>query len=163
MENSQGLADKPVNWLVSFIYSKEKRYHRALAVLLVIGFILRVIAALNLDVFADDMVYAAQSANIWHAKILSTNSHPPLFYYLTDLAFKVFGYTTFASRFFPVISGTLLIVVVFLISRKLFNEKVAIYSAFFVTFCNFLIRMTIAEQSLPIFFFAFFAVYVGMF
>ena len=162
MENSSTTLDRFSNWFISLIYSKEKRYQRILIVLLIVGFFLRLLAALNLDVFADDMVYVEQSANIWHAKILSTNSHPPLFYYLTDLAFKVFGYTTFASRFFSLVAGTLLIAVVFLITKKLWNEKIALYAAFLATFANFLIKLTVGEQSNLIFFFAFFGIYVGM-
>ncbi len=127
-----------------------------------IGFILRLIATLNLNVLADDMVYASQSAGIIKSKILSTAGNPPLFFYLTDLAYKFFGYTTFASRFFVLICGTLLIAVTFLLTKKMFNERVAIFAAFLVTFSSFLIRMTFTEQSLMVFFFSFLATYLGI-
>ncbi|MDO8563386.1 MAG: glycosyltransferase family 39 protein, partial [Nanoarchaeota archaeon] len=91
-----------------------------------------------------------------------THSNPPLFFYLTDLAYNILGYTTLASRFWPLICGTMLIGVIFLISRKLFNARVGLFAAFFVTFSSFLVRMTFSEQSLVVFFLSFLGVYLGM-
>ncbi len=119
-----------------------------------VGFLLRLKAALSLDVLADDMLYASQSAGILDAKILSTHSNPPLFFYLTDISYKIFGHTTFASRFWPLIAGTLLIVLIFMITKLLCkDEKIALIAAGFVTFSTFLIRMTFTEQSLLLLFF----------
>jgi len=151
-----------VSGILSLIYSKEKKIERWLVLLIIVGFILRLIAALNLNVLADDMIKAAQSAGIINSGVLSTSSHPALFYYLTDLAYKIFGYTTLASRFWLLISGTLLIPLIFLITKKFFDKKIALASAFFVTFSSFLIRMTFSEESLLVLFFSFFAVYLGM-
>ncbi len=155
--------DAIVSNLIRLIYSKEKRIERYVFSLTIIGFILRLFAALNLDVLADDMVHVSQSAGILGAKILSTHSNPPLFYYLTDLAFKIFGYTTLASRFWPLIFGTLLIPLVYLMSIKLFkNKNIGLLSAFFVTFSSFLIRNTFGEASLIVIFFSFVGVYFGL-
>ncbi len=135
---------------------KIKNYNLAIIFLTIFGFLIRLKAALGLDVFADDMLYASQSAGVINAGIISTHSNPPLYFYLTDLAYKVFGYTTFASRFWPLIAGTLLIPIVFLLTDYLFkNKKIALLSAFFVTFSAFLVRMTFAEQSLLVLFFVF--------
>ena len=48
--------------------------------LILVGFLLRLKAALSLDVLADDMLYASQSAGIINAKVLSTHSNPPVFF-----------------------------------------------------------------------------------
>lgn len=146
----------------NLIYSKEKKIERYVLILMIIGFFLRLKAALNLGVLADDMVFASQSAGVINAGILSTHSNPPLFFYLTDLAYNLLGYTTLASRFWPLLCGTMLIGVIFLISRKLFNSKVGLFAAFFATFSNFLVRMTFSEQSLVVFFLSFLGVYLGM-
>ena len=176
MDNEQGLSneDKQVrkdgirkivdnfsSSTVEIIYSKEKYIERWLIVLLVVGFMLRLIASLNLGVLADDMVYASQSAGIFSAKILSTHSNPPLFFYLTDLSYKIFSYTTFASRFWALIPGTLLILLSFLITKKLFNRDIALFAAFFITFSSFLIRMTFTEMSLLVLFLCMLGVYFG--
>ena len=161
--NLQNFLDSLFDSLFDVLYSKDKKYIRYLLILTTIGFFLRLIAALNLGVLADDMVYASQSAGIWGAKIISTHSNPPLFFYLTDLAYKIFGYTTLASRFWLLIFGTLLIPLVFLLTKHFFNERIALLSSFFVTFSNFLIRMTFTEASLVVLFFIFFATLFGLF
>ncbi len=145
------------------IKSGEDNSKIILGLLIVVGFLLRLKAALNLEVLADDMLYASQSAGIIKAGILSTHSNPPLFFYLTDLAYTLFGYSTFASRFWPLVAGTLLIPLVFLLTRMLSkNEKVAIGAAFFVTFSTFLIRMTFTEHTLLVLFFVVFACLCGL-
>ncbi|MGV8131574.1 MAG: ArnT family glycosyltransferase [Candidatus Pacearchaeota archaeon] len=134
-----------------------------LIILTILGFFLRLIASLNLDVFADDMLYASESAGIINAGLLSTHSNPPLFFYLTDLSYKVFGYSTFASRFWPLIAGTLLIPLVFYLTNILTkNNKLALASSFFVAISTFLIRMTFTEQSLLVLFFVVFAFICGL-
>ncbi|MBX4196753.1 glycosyltransferase family 39 protein [Candidatus Pacearchaeota archaeon] len=159
---AKGVLDRTLDGILDVIYSKEKKSVRLLIALTFIGFILRLIAALHLDTLADDTLYSSQSAGILQAHILSTHSNPPLFFYVTDFIYKVLGYTTLASRFFPLIAGTLLIPIIFLITRKFFNDRVALCAAFFATFSNFLVRMTFSEHSLVLFFFSFFAVYLGM-
>lgn len=162
MEGNSGFFEKVIEKVVELAYSPKRRAARIIFLLVGVGFLLRLVAALNLGVLADDMVFASQSAGIIGAKILSTHSNPPLFFYLTDLSYKIFGYTTFASRFLPLIAGTLLIIVVFLITRKLFNENIALLAAFFTAFSSFLIRMTFSEHSLVVFFFSFLAIYFGL-
>lgn len=148
---------------MSKIKNKKDKYLIGLIVLTVFGFFLRLIASLNLDVFADDMLYASQSAGIIKSGILSTHSNPPLFFYLTDLAYNIFGYTTFASRFWPLIAGTLLIPLVFYITHIFTKDKkISLLSAFFVAFSAFLVRMTFTEQSLLVLFFITFALFAGL-
>ena len=135
-----------------------------LIILTLIGFLLRLKSALSLDVLADDMLYASQSAGILKAGLLSTHSNPPLLFYLTDLAYFIFGHTTFASRFWPLIAGTLLIPIIFYLTKILTkNEKVALASSFFVAFSTFLIRMTFTEQTLLVLFFITFACLCGLY
>lgn len=144
---------------LTILLSKEKWPERLFLLLIAVGFIVRLIAALNLGVLADDMIYASQSAGILSAGLLSTHSHPPLYFYLNDLAYQLLGYTTLASRFFSLIFGTLLLGVMFLIVQYFSNTRVALASTFFLAFSNFLVRMTFTEQSLVTFFFIFFGVY----
>ncbi|HLD97884.1 MAG TPA: glycosyltransferase family 39 protein [Candidatus Nanoarchaeia archaeon] len=149
--------------LSDLIFSKDKKIERYLVLTIFVGFILRIIASINLDVFADDMVHVSQSAGILTAKLLSTHSNPALFYYLTDISFNIFGYTTFASRFFPLITGTLLIPLAFLIGTLIFkNKKIGLFAALMTALSPFLIRNTFGEASLVVLFFCFFGVYLGL-
>lgn len=154
--------DKFVSKTMNFFFAKDKKIQRWIIFLLLAGFILRFVAAINLSVLADDVLKASHSAGIISSKTLSTSSSPPLFYYLTDLAYKLFNYTTFASRFWSFLFGILLIPVSFLLSRKFFDRNTSLLVMFFVTFSNFLIRMTTAEESLTILFFSMVGVYFGI-
>ncbi len=146
-----------------FLHSDYHKYTRKILLITFLGFLLRLIAARNLEVLADDMVYASQSAGIFGAKLISTHSNPPLFFYLTDISYKLFGYTTIASRLWAILCGTLLIPLAFLICNKLLkNQRKAFFSAVMVAISSFLIRMSFTEQSLVVLFFIFFGVYVGM-
>src|SRR3989344_1910052 len=160
--DAKRMGDRVLNSLLDFWYNPEKRYVRYLLVLVVVGFILRLLAALHMGVLADDMVYASQTSGIRDSKIISTHSNPPLFFYLTDFAFDLFGYSSFSSRLLPLIGGTLLIVVVFLITKRLTDDRSALFAAFLATLANFLVRMTFTEQSLLVFFFLFSGIYAGM-
>jgi len=156
------MVNKIISFFIRLIYSKDRKIERYLILLILIGFFFRFIAALNLSVLADDMVFASQSTGILNSGLLSTNGNPPLFFYLTDIIHVIFGYTTLAARFWPLLCGTLLIPLVFLITKKFFNKKTALASAFFVTLSNMLIGHTYSEQSLVVLFFCMFGVYLGL-
>jgi 4-amino-4-deoxy-L-arabinose transferase-like glycosyltransferase len=161
-QKKEEFSEKLASKISDLFYSSNKKFILILSFLIIIGFILRLIAALNLGVTADDMLYASQSAGIWSSSVLSTHSNPPLLFYLTDLAYKIIGHTTLASRFWQLIFGTLLIPLSFLIGRKFFSDKIALFWAFFVTFSTFLIKLTYSEHSLVVLFFAMFGSYYGL-
>jgi len=148
---------------LKMLNSEDKKYSKLVLYLTLFGFVLRFFAARNLDVLADDMVYASQSAGIISSGIISTHSNPPLFFYLTDLAYQIFGYTTLASRLLPLIAGTLLIPLTYLISKDLLKDsKSSFFAALFVAISSFLVKMTFTEQSLVVLFFIFSGVYIGL-
>jgi len=154
--------DSFVNSFFLLLFDKNKKIQRILFLLVIIGFILRLIAAINLDAFADDMIYASQSAGILDSGYLSTHSNPPLYFYFTDIFYSILGYSPLVSRIAPLIFGTFLIILVFLLMKEFFDERLALASAFFVTFSNFLIRMTFSEQTLVLLFFCFSGIYFSL-
>ncbi len=158
----KGFLDSMVDGAFNLALSKDKAYERIVLLLVLIGFIIRIPAALNLYFLADDAIYASQSAGIIASHILSTHSHPALFFYLTDAVYRIFGYTTFASRFWPLVAGSMCIILAFLIGKRLFNKEAGTWAAFFVTFSNLLVRMTYTEQSLVTLFFIFLGTYLGL-
>lgn len=54
---------------------------------------------------------------------------PVLFYWLTALSFKVFGFTEFAARLFPAVFGFSALCLVYWAGKKLYNEDVGLYSS----------------------------------
>jgi outer membrane protein assembly factor BamB len=66
---------------------------------------------------------------------------PPLFMWLMSLAYQVFGVNNFASRFWSAVFGTLSLILVFYLGKKLYNLHVGFISAIvlgtFTTFYTF--------------------------
>ena len=60
--------------------------------------------------------------NYWYDK-------PVLFYWLTAIAYKVFGFTEFASRFFPAVFGVLAVALAAFGGKKLYSERAGFLSA----------------------------------
>ena len=160
--NNKNFMERALDNFLSFLFDTDQKYERRVGILLIVGLITRLFSVLNQGFFADDAIYASQSANIWEAGIISTHSHPALFFYLTDLAYKFFGFTTFASRFFPWIFGSLLIVLGFLIGKHFFDKRTGFYIALVITFTNFLTRMSYTEHTLVTLFFVIAGTYFGL-
>lgn len=80
---------------------------------------------------------------------------PIFFYWLTALGYKLFGFTDFASRFFPAVFGLLSIGFTAWFANKLYDEKTAVYSATILTSCVsfFLISKAIITDAALFFFF----------
>jgi len=63
---------------------------------------------------------------------------PPLFMWLMSLAYQIFGVTNFAARFWSAVFGTLSLILVFYLGKKLYNLHVGFISALVLgTFTTF--------------------------
>lgn len=68
--------------------------------------------------------------------------HPPLYYLLLHFWTLVFGTSIWSVRGFSAVVGILLIPLVYLILKRLFSTKIALYGAFFTAIAPFLIRFS---------------------
>ncbi len=59
-------------------------------------------------------------------------THPPLYVWLTALAYKVFGVSEFSARFFSAIFGAATIILVYLFGRKFFSHRAGVIAALFL-------------------------------
>lgn len=92
----------------------------------------------------DEAWYADISRNVlinrelfktyWNGKIFF--DHPPAGFWLTALAYKVFGVTNFSARFTQAISGFLGLIFTYLLGKKLFNKYVGLASAMVLASSN---------------------------
>jgi len=92
--------------------------------------------------WANHMVKSGDYLTPWADGFLSFYiSKPPFTMWLMALSYQAFGVTNFASRFSSAILGTLALVVVFYLGKKLFNSYVGFMSAIilgtFTTFFEF--------------------------
>lgn len=145
----KSLLDKTIDGLFS---ASKTRY--ILLGILILGFVLRFIAAVNLGANADDMFHATKAINFLGSDRLETyDQSAGLWYAFTDSMYSFFGYTQLASRIAALIFGTALILVVYGISRHFFDQKTSLFAALLVALSPFQIKNTIAEMDAMAMFF----------
>lgn len=87
--------------------------------------------------------------NYWYDK-------PVMFYWVTAIAYQLFGYNEFAARFFPAVFGLLSLALVAWGGKRLYTVKAGFWSAvvLLTSFTFFLISKSIITDSLLFFFFS---------
>jgi len=146
-----------VNKTIDFLFSNDER--KWLVFILILGATLRLIVARNINAIADEMVHGPHAIGFLHSGLISTIAHSPLWFYLTDIFFKILGVTLFSTRFLSFFYGVLSIIVVYFIASRIFNKKAGLVSAFLLSVSFYLIRYTLAEMDLSAIFFLVTAVY----
>src|SRR3989344_8638321 len=90
-----GILDKTLD----IFFSKDKTKLYVLA-FFVLGFILRLIAIFNLPTSVDASGHALMAFNfISSGKLATWNQSVGLWYFLTDIAYKIFGVGNFGAKF----------------------------------------------------------------
>ncbi|MAG26926.1 hypothetical protein CMI47_15410 [Candidatus Pacearchaeota archaeon] len=153
MENK--VLDKTIDSI--FDLGKTKVY---LIAIVVMGFVLRLIAAINLSVAADDMHFVTHAVNFLSAdRLVTYDQSSGLWFAFTSIMYNLFGMTQLTSRIAALVFGTLTILVIYLLTKEFFNERVGLIAAFLLAIAPFHIRNTLAEMDVMIMFF----VLLGMF
>jgi outer membrane protein assembly factor BamB len=95
-----------------------------------------------------------------YGDILMWIGKPPLFMWLMSLAYQIFGINNFAARFWSAIFGTLSLVLVFHLGKKLYNLHVGLLSALVLgTFTTFYVFARHAMLDVPFVFFILASIY----
>ena len=112
------------------------------SVIFILALAVRLISAHYVDVGSDEMIYQLIPWNIISAERLSTVEQAPVYFYLTDLGYKVAGgLTPVTGRLPSIFFGAAAVVLVFLISRQLFEQRTAaLISALLFALSGFAIR-----------------------
>ena len=85
---------------------------------------------------------------------------PPLFMWMISFAYQIFGVTNFAARSVSAVLGTLSLVVIFYLGKKLYNQYVGLMSALVLgTFFTFFIFARHAMTDVPMVFFMIASIY----
>ena len=150
--------DKSINSFVNFIFSKDER--KWLILIVFLGAILRFLMARNVSALGDEFIHGPHAIGFLHSGLISTILHCPLWFYLTDIAMRIFGVTMFSTRFLSLFYGTLSILVVYLISSKIFDKRIGLISAFLLSISFYTIRYTLIEMDLSALFFLILAIYL---
>jgi len=122
--------------------------------IILLGVILRLIAVINIHPIADEMVHGSHAIGIIGSNAISHQNQSPIWFYLTDTAYKLFGVTFFSARFLSFFFGVFSILLLYLVVVKISNnEKVALISAFLLSISSFTIRFTLMEMDISMMFF----------
>ncbi|MEK6834711.1 MAG: glycosyltransferase family 39 protein, partial [Nanoarchaeota archaeon] len=143
--------NKFVDKFVDLLFAKNNIKY--LIILFLIAFILRGITANNLPPNADEMLHAPHAINFINSGKLQIMDQDPVWFFLTDLSYKIFGVNMFAARFLAVLFGALSILLIYLIVKELYNENLALISSVLLTFSSFHILMSLAEMDVAMMFF----------
>lgn len=142
---------------IDFIFSKSNL--KWLVLIVILGAVLRFLTASNIAPLADEMVHGPHAIGFLHSGLYNTIFEAPLWFYLSDIFFRILGVSMFATRFASFFFGIFCILLVYLISAKIFDKKTALISSFMIATSYFLVRYTLAEMDLTASFFLLSALY----
>lgn len=145
--------DKGMNFVL-----KHKTITLLLVVILV-GMGLRYLTVTHVAPLADEMIHGTHAIGIVKAGVINLQNQGPLWSYLTDLAYSAFGVNGFSARFLSFFFGTLTILLVYLIGKRLFSARIALIAAVLLAFSAFHIRYALMEMDEAMIFFVLFAYY----
>lgn len=140
-----------------FIFSDN--YIKYVLLLMIPGFILRFLAAKNLSPNADEMVFATQAIDIIKSGVLQLHYQSPVWSYLTDIGYRLFGVSVVTARLSSLIFGTLSILLIYILAKELFHRKAGLIASILLTFSPFHILMTLGEHDITLTFFAMLTIY----
>lgn len=120
-------------------------YHarRFLVLLTLIAFALRMLRAANWLMWGDEGFSVFSASRDLLTITLDTTTidpHPPLYYYLLHFYFALFGRAELVARFFSIFFGTATIPLVWQIGKRMFDARVGILAALFVTMAPFTVQ-----------------------
>ncbi len=142
---------------IDFIFSNDER--KWLLLILIIGIVLRFFVASNATPVADEVVHGTHAMGISSLRPLSTVTQCPLWFYLTDFAYNLFGISLFSARFLSFLFGSLSIILIYMITKLITDKKTALIAAFLLAVSTFHIGWLTVYMDEAMMFFILFAIY----
>jgi len=147
-------------WLnrVLGVFLSEDRIRFYLLGIFILGFVLRLIGAMNLGVSADDMHFSVHAINFLSSgKLVTYDQSASLWYYVTDVFYRMFGLSQLTSRMAPLLFGSFSIFIIFFLANEFFGKKAGLVAAFLLAISPYHIKYTISEMDIMAMFFVLFA------
>ncbi|MGB9880612.1 MAG: glycosyltransferase family 39 protein, partial [Anaerolineae bacterium] len=121
------------------IVSKQVHYALALAVILLLAFILRIWLLGNQNIWWDEGLAIWAVRQGWAQTTLWTagDVHPPLYFWLLWLWVRLAGESEFAARFLSLACGLVTVAALYPLGKTLLGRKVALGSVILLTFSRF--------------------------
>lgn len=143
--------------VIDFIFSDDER--KWLIPIVLLGLILRIIVMHNIGPLADEMVHGVHAINIISSGVINTQNEAPLWFYLTDLAYKILGVNAIAARALSIFFGVLSIIALYLVASLLFNRRVGLIASFLLAISAFHIRFNTITMDGSMMFFVLAGIY----
>ncbi|MDD5133551.1 MAG: glycosyltransferase family 39 protein [Candidatus Nanoarchaeia archaeon] len=143
--------------VIDFIFSKD--YRKYLVLFVIIGGLLRYLLVNSISFLGDEMVHGPHAINIISTNKIGILQQSILWFYLTDIGYKILGVTAFSARFLSFFFGVLSILVLYLVTKEIFSKKTAMVASFLLTISAFTIRFTLIEMDITMIFFLLLATY----
>mgnify|MGYP002138065405 CR=1 FL=1 len=139
-------------------------YGWALVGLVAIIFLLHLVIIENpSDSYVFDEAHYVPAAKCLLERTVCNEEHPPLAKALIALGIRMFGDRGFGWRLPSVVTGTFTLVLVYLLTRRFSNGRVALLAAFLLGFENlWFVHSSIAMLDIPAVLFAMLGVYFFM-
>lgn len=151
--------EKTVDKILNIIFAEDKTLFYLILIFL-LAFLIRIIAAINLGVYADDMHFAPHAINfIASGKLETYDQSASLWFMVTDSFYKMFGTTQLASRLASILFGSFSVFLVYLLGKEFFDKKIALIGAFLLAVSPFAVKSMTAEMDPTTMFFVLFAMY----
>lgn len=149
----------PLSKFVDSIFNMKKTTILLISIF-VLGFVLRLVAAINLSVSADDMHHVLHAINFLGAnRLITYDQSSGLWHLLTSLFYNIFGITQLTSRMAALIFGSLSIFVIYILCNQFFNKKTSIIASLLLAIAPFHIKNTYGEMDVMAMFFVLTAMY----
>jgi hypothetical protein len=139
------LSDNPKKWVILIIF---------LATILRVWIVPKITPQV-----ADEMVHGPHAMGVIGSGALNMQNQCPVWFYLTDIAYKIFGINSFGMRFLSIFFGILMIPLIYLLAKKFFNTKIALLASFFWAISAYVIRYSLGEMDIAMAFFVLLAIY----
>src|SRR3989344_3165043 len=139
--------------IVDFVFSLRKEFWVLLGCFL-LALVLRIVAAINITVNADDMVHALRPINFISAgRLITWNESSGLWHAVTSVFYNLMGVTQLSSRFAAVLFGAFSVFAIYLLTKEFFSKKTAYFAAFLLAISPYHIKNTMAESDVMTLFF----------
>jgi 4-amino-4-deoxy-L-arabinose transferase-like glycosyltransferase len=145
--------------LINLGFEPEKKI---ILVLLILGILLRIIAANNIGTHPDDINHAVFSYKMFDSNKLAVwCQSTALWYYIQSIFLNIVGISMLGSRFASILYGTGLILITYLFAMKITKSRTAsAISASLIAFSPLLIKNTLPEMDVAVSFFLVLSVYL---
>lgn len=153
------MKQKILDTVLDLFFEKDKT-KILLVFALILAFSLRLWAATTIQPSGDELVYGTHAINFISSGAVSNQNQSPVWFYLADIFYRIFGVTLVTGRLTSVLFSTLTVLLVFLLAKLIFDRQTAIVSAILLAISSYHIEYQIMEMDMTFTFFILLAAYL---